>query len=106
MIEPYPDVVAEFTEAARRGVKRIVSVQDIGGKEGVTLAGASVRIEPAPVFDFGFLRDLTTGRALDLDVYNALVAEGEERMIDGTFQIAISRCLVCDLVLRCRRHAI
>jgi len=87
MITPYPDVFAEFTEAARRGVKRFVSVQDVGDREGVTLTDTPLRIEAAPVFDFGFLRDLSTGKALDLDVYNGLVAEGEERLYAGTFQL-------------------
>ena len=39
------------------------------------------------MFDFGFLRDLSTGKPLDLDVYNALVAEGEEHLTAGTFRL-------------------
>jgi hypothetical protein len=94
MIEPYADVFAEFCETARRSVKRFLSVAEAaGGEEIVTLGdSAPFRVASAPVFDVGFLRDLTTERALDLDVYNALSKEGEEMLNAGTFRLPFPEC--------------
>jgi hypothetical protein len=93
MIEPYPDLFAEFAEAARHGVKRILTVHGMDDKEGITLGDAPpMRVETVPIFDMGFLRDLSTKRALDLDVYNALSKEGEEALQAGSFRLPFPEC--------------
>lgn len=92
MIEPYTDVFAEFVETARRSVKRLIAVAESGGKEAVALGDTSFRFTTAPVFDLGFLRDLSTKRALDLGVYNALSKQGEEMLNSGTFRLPFPEC--------------